>query len=148
MVLKFRLLSNEIKDFIREFELNSSHTFYDFHLAIIDNLQYDKTQISSFFLTNSSWEKEQEFCLIEMSDSKYNYSIPMEKAVLGDYLVQPRQRLIYVFDFFNDRCLFVELISIRNGDSAKAAVCQSKGHAPAQLLFDAGLLTDPGIQDE
>lgn len=147
MVFKFRLLSHEIKDFVRDIEIKGSQTFFDFHKAIQDDLNYDSSQIASFFLTNQMWEKEKEFILFDMSDIPNNNMVAMDLARLRDYVKDPKQRLIYTFDIFNERCLFIELIDTQNElkYSDYPAVVFSKGLAPQQILFgnrDYGSITE------
>jgi hypothetical protein len=137
MVFKFRLLSHEIKDFARDIEIRANQTFYDFHKAIQDDLNFDSSQIASFFLTNQLWEKEKEFILFDISDVPNNATVVMDRARLRDYIKDPKQRLIYIFDFFNERGLFIELVDtqeeVRYSDYP--AVVFSKGIAPQQIQF-------------
>lgn len=147
MVYKFRLLSNEIKDFIRDIEILGNQTFFDFHKAIQDDLNYDSSQIASFFLTNALWEKEQEFILFDMSDVPNNTMIAMDRARLKDFIRDPRQRLLYIFDVFNERSLFIELVD--NQEESRyadyPAVVFSKGSAPQQIRFgnrDLGIIPE------
>jgi len=147
MVFKFRLLSHEIKDFVRDIEIRADQTFYDFHKAIQDDLNYDSSQIASFFVTNQLWEKEKEFILFDMSDVPNNVTVPMDRARLRDYIKDDKQRLIYTFDFFNDRGLFIELVDKQNElqYSDYPAVVFSKGLSPQQILFgnrDYGSIID------
>jgi hypothetical protein len=137
MVFKFRLLSHEIKDFVRDIEIKASQTFYDFHKAIQDDLNYDSSQIASFFQTNQLWEKEKEFILFDISDVPNNSTVVMDRARLRDYVKDPKQRFIYIFDFFNERGLFIELIDTQEEArySDYPAVVFSKGAAPQQILF-------------
>ncbi len=147
MVFKFRLLSHEIKDFVRDIEITAKQTFFDFHKAIQDDLNFDSSQIASFYLTNQLWEKEMEFILFDMSDVPNTALVAMDRARLRDYIKDPKQRLIYVFDIFNERALFIELVDtqeeVRYSDYP--AVVFSKGIAPQQILFgnrDLGTIID------
>ena len=147
MVYKFRLLSHEIKDFIRDIEITGNQTFFDFHMAIQDDLNFDSSLIASFFLTNQLWEKEKEFILFDMSDVPNTDMIAMDRARLRDYIKDPKQRLIYVFDVFNERALFIELADTQEEArySDYPAVVFSKGVAPQQILFgnrDLGTIID------
>jgi hypothetical protein len=137
MVFKFRLLSHEIKDFVRDIEIRANQTFYDFHKAIQDDLNYDSSQIASFFLTDQLWEKKQEFILFDMSDLPNNTTLAMDRARLRDFIKDPKQRLIYIFDIFNERGLFIELMDTQNElkYSDYPSVVFSKGPSPQQILF-------------
>jgi len=147
MVFKFRLLSHEIKDFVRDIEIKAGQTFFDFHKAIQDDLNFDSSQIASFFITNQLWEKEQEFILFDISDVPNASMIAMDRARLRDYVKDPKQRLIYIFDIFNERALFIELVDIQEEVrySDYPAVVFAKGAAPQQIQFgnrDLGTIID------
>jgi len=137
MVYKFRMLSDEVKDFARDIEILGGQTFYDFHKAIQDDLGFDQSQIASFFLTNHQWEKEKEFTLFDMSDGESNAPVPMDKAMLKNYISELKQMMIYVFDFFNERSFFIELTEIQPEApySDYPAVTFSRGNPPQQILF-------------
>ena len=104
MVYKFVVLSDEDESFMREFEFLDSHTLLDFHNMIQDELEFDKSQMASFFMATDNWEKEEEFTLFDMGTG----SSTMEDTILDDIIFRKNQKLLYVFDFFNDRGLFVE----------------------------------------
>ncbi|MZP55569.1 MAG: hypothetical protein GT600_08990, partial [Bacteroidales bacterium] len=104
MVYKFVVLSDEDESFVREFEFLDSHTLMDFHNMIQEELEFDKSQMASFYLATDNWEKEEEFTLFDMGTG----SSTMEVAVLEEIIFRKNQKLLYVFDFFNDRALFVE----------------------------------------
>ena len=144
MVLKFRLISNEQDGFIRDFEILASQTFFQLHMAIQKNLHFDKSQIASFFICTQDWEKEQEITLFELSDEESAKVITMENAVIGDHISQVHDKMIYVFDVFNERLLFIELVEKSKKDSSKHyPLCSfDKGSAPQQLLMDQLFLKD------
>ena len=66
MVYKFVVLSDEDESFVREFEFLDTHTLLDFHNLIQDELEFDKSQLASFFMATDNWEKEEEFTLFDM----------------------------------------------------------------------------------
>lgn len=109
-VYRFRVLSDENDEFYRDFELTSEHTLFDFHKAIQKELNFDPSQMASFFTCDEEWEKLQEFILFEIEDDTESNTIVMDVALLTEFIKAERQRLIYVFDQIEDRQLFVELI--------------------------------------
>ncbi len=133
MVYKFVLLSDEDESFVREFEFLDSHTLMDFHNMIQEELEYDKSQMASFFLATDSWEKEEEFTLFDMGTG----SSTMESAILDEIIFKKNQKLLYVFDFFNDRALFVEYTgeAKENEDRDYPLCTNSKGIPPKQVVF-------------
>jgi hypothetical protein len=133
MVYKFVVLSDEDESFVREFEFLDSHSLLDFHSLIQDELEFDKSQLASFFLATDNWEKEEEFTLFDMGTG----SSTMETAVLDDIIFRKNQKLLYVFDFFNDRSLFIEYTGeAKEIDGREYPVCtNSKGIPPKQIIF-------------
>lgn len=139
MVFKFRLISDEERDFIRDIELLSDQTFYDFHRALTHNLHYDKSQIASFFISNEKWEKLEEITLFDMSEGGMDGKVHvMDKTYLNEFIKIPKQRLLYVFDFFNERLFFIELVDILENKEKHAypRFTLEKGTPPQQLLID------------
>jgi len=133
MVYKFVVLSDEDQSFIREFEFLDTHTLLDFHNMLQDELEYDKSQMASFFIVSDNWEKEEEFTLFDMG----NGSSTMEATVLEDIIFRKNQKLLYLFDFFNNRGLFVEYIGEAEEDARKdlPACTNAKGVPPKQVIF-------------
>jgi len=133
MVYKFVLLSDEDESFVREFEFLDSHTLMDFHNMIQEELEFDKSQMASFFLATDSWEKEEEFTLFDMGTG----SSTMESAILDEIIFKKNQKLLYVFDFFNDRALFVEYTgeAKEKEDREYPLSTNSKGIPPKQVVF-------------
>jgi hypothetical protein len=129
MVYKFVVLSDEDEAFVREFEFLDTHTLMDFHNQIQDELEFDKSQMASFFMATDNWEKEE----FDMGTG----SSTMEVAVLEDIIFRKNQKLLYVFDFFNERSLFVEYTGeVKEIDGREYPSCtNSKGIPPKQVIF-------------
>ena len=133
MVYRFVVLSDEDEAFVREFEFLDNQNLLDFHNALQEELEFDRSQIASFFMATESWEKEEEFTLFDMGAG----SSTMENAVLEEVIFRKNQKLLYVFDFFNDRALFVEYVGeFKEEDDKEYPVCtNSKGLPPKQVTF-------------
>jgi hypothetical protein len=135
MVYKFVVLSNEDESFVREFEFLDNQNLMDFHNLIQDELEFDKSQMASFFLATDNWEKEEEFTLFDMGTG----SSTMEDAIFEDIIFKKNQKLLYVFDFFNERALFVEYTGeIKEIHGREYPICtNSKGVPPKQVVFES-----------
>ncbi len=135
MVYKFVVLSDEDETFIREFDFLDSQTLMDFHNTLQEELEFDRSQIASFYLASDNWEKEEEFTLFDMGAG----SSTMDDAILEDVIFRKNQKLLYVFDFFNDRALFIEYVGEASEEEDKEyPFCSnSKGLAPKQVTFGA-----------
>ena len=57
MVYKFRIISDEVDDFLREIQIDSEASFYDLHEAILKSTGYKDDQMTSFFICDDDWEK-------------------------------------------------------------------------------------------
>ncbi|MBN1184665.1 MAG: hypothetical protein JXB49_20400 [Bacteroidales bacterium] len=139
MIYKFRILSDEVEEFERIFEIPDTSTFFTFHLAIQKELEYDNSQIACFYLSNENWDKIQEFSLFKLTEDSARTIQSMEKSVLKNFISQKKERLIYIFDIFSERMLFMELIDIldNNVNINNATVCTySKGDPPQQIVMD------------
>lgn len=133
MVYKFVVLSDEDESFVREFEFLDTHTLLDFHNMLQDELEFDKSQMASFFMATDNWEKEEEFTLFDMGTG----SSTMDSAVLEDIIFRKNQKLLYIFDFFNERALFVEYTGEgKEIEGHELPACtNSKGVPPKQVIF-------------
>jgi hypothetical protein len=138
MIFKFRLLSSENDDFVRDFDISSGQTFYDLHMAIQKNCSYDPAQIASFFLCNDDWEKETEITLFEIAGEPGKTTLAMDNAAITDYITGLKQKLLYIFDIFNERAFFIELVGMRDDDSSRSypRCTLSEGQPPVQILLE------------
>lgn len=144
MVYKFTILSDEVDNFVRIITIDSEATFFDLHNAILDSVNYEKNQMTTFFLCSENWEKGQEVTLVEMESSSEYDNLVMEDTKLEDLLTDEDQKLLYVFDMMSDRVFFMELSEIIPRKNLDKAVCiSSDGEAPLQIMADEGLNAAP-----
>ena len=108
MVFKFRMLSDENDNFVRDYEAMYDMTLLDFHDFILQSLDYEPC-MASFFTADDRWEKQREFTSVEMDDGSGDAPAAMESVTLGQVIHNRRDRLIYLFDIFGDRAYFLEL---------------------------------------
>ena len=135
MIYKFRLLSDEVEDFRRDIEIDSDATFHELHKAILEATGYNDDQMTSFFLCDDRWEKEQEITLEEMGSRSDEDSWVMRETIIGDMIEEEKQHLLYVFDPLADRVFFIELSKIKYGENLESPRCtKSIGAAPVQTL--------------
>ncbi len=142
MVFRFRMISNEVDGFFRDFEIRDIQNFYDFHKIIQEELDYDTSQLASFFISNKDWEKGMELTLLDMSDpdGQYGNSAAMEDVRLAEFVTKKKQHLLYVYDFFTERMFFLELVEVREDDTDKKyPVCiERRGDPPPQIMIQDG----------
>jgi hypothetical protein len=111
-VYRFRLILEELDDFYRDIEIKSKQTFEDLHNAVQRAIEFDNSQMASFYICNQNWQKGQEITLVDMSDEDNHEVVAMKGAILSDYIEDPRQKIIYVFDFLDMWTFYLELIKV------------------------------------
>jgi predicted metalloprotease with PDZ domain len=133
MVYKFRILSDEVDNFVREIAIDSEASFLDLHNTILESVGYSKDQITSFFTCNEDWEKETEITLIEMDSSPEVDSWIMESTRLSEFVEDEGQKLLYVFDYLTERSFFIEAFQfVPNKNLSQPKCILSEGEAPKQ----------------
>jgi hypothetical protein len=144
------MISGEEKVFLREYEFNANETFLNFHNFIQDDLDFDPHQLASFFLTDEQWNKGLELTLIDMENDAGPAAIPMDSVKVVDLIKNKKERLLYVFDIFSDRCFFLELSDIFEPmvDEIYPRCSTSVGTPPDQLQIDEILLDDILLDEE
>lgn len=133
MIFKFRIVSDEVDNFRREIQIDADATFTDLKNAICDSVNYDKNQMSSFFICDDSWEKEKEITMEDMGSDSSQEVYLMEDSVLSDFIDDEGQRLMFTYDYLTDRSFFIEMKELETGKKLMDPVCSlSIGKAPAQ----------------
>lgn len=150
-VYRFKTTFEDYEDVLRVIEIKSTQTFLDFHLAIQKAIGFDNSQLASFYMSDDQWKKGFEITLESMhsdEDMKDDSFIPvpiMKEARLCDYINDPHQKFVYVFDFLNMWTLFLELTDIMLNENPKLnypAVTKSVGAAPKQHVDKKFTLVD------
>ncbi len=135
MIFRFRIVSDEVSNFKREIEIDGTATFLDLKNAICESVGYDKNQMCSFFLCSDDWEKQKEITMEDMYTDDDQEVWLMDECELSDYLEEEGQKILFVFDYMTDRCMFMELKSIVTGKILKDPVCTlALGKAPQQTV--------------
>ncbi len=134
MIFHFQIISQESKNFRLEVELADNHSFFDFHTIIQKSLGYESHQLASFFISDKKWLKLKEISMLDLGINGAAYFI-MQKTKLQDLIHSTDQKLVYTFDFLNDRSLFIELTEIIMEKNLKEPLVNSKtGDIPVQVL--------------
>lgn len=150
MIFKFRMLSDEAEDFIRDYEVSYDMNLADFHKYLRDSVAYDPADMASIFLSDSEWEKLREFTSVDMGMDGVDIDpeddilppAPMESVVLGQIIHEKFDRLIYVFDILAERQFFIELLEAKFVEEGVAypRIVLEEGEPPLQ--FKAGEVAD------
>lgn len=144
MVFRFRMLSDENDFFIREYEVPGEWNLARFNDFICEDMRFDSGGITSFFTSNALWEKEREFTRLDMSapgpEDDHEVPVPMEKIYLTEVVRRNHDRLIFVFDVFGDRCMFIELVEAKKPKDGAGYPCitLSRADPPNQYRASDG----------
>jgi hypothetical protein len=147
-IYRFKVLFEDQDGFYREFELQSDQTFLDFHLAIVANLKLDPGMLSSFFTCNDHFRKKQEISLVDMdqepTDGTGKPVLIMEECRLNDFIDDPHQKLLYVYDYLNYWTFYIELLRILPADKDKQYphLHRAAGEVPRELTATPGAMPE------
>ena len=148
--------------FSRDIELGVDQTFLDFYNIITDNLSLDKTVPSSFYLSDYRFRKKKEIIQpgqdeeLEASSNEESgeettmkeRKLSMDKCPLNEFIDDPHQRFLFVYDLGKGWTFYIELSKIvsRDKKAAYPRVVNSLGGVPVEISRKPRPL--PGIEDE
>jgi len=159
---RFRILSDEAEDFVRDIEILASRSFLDLHDYLVKLLEFNSAELASFSICNSRWYKQCEITLIDMDFGKDDMDDPddedqvkkaklktvlMADSRLNMFMEDPHQRIMYEYDYMNPQVFFIELMKIIPADeSVVYPVCiKSEGILPRKRK--PGLVNDALLDD-
>ncbi len=145
-VYRFRVAFEDYDDVVRDIEIRTTQTFEDLHRAIQQHVGFDGSKPSSFFMSDDNWKKGKEITNRTVSENEK--VADMSTAKLINFIVDPHQKIYYVFDLPNHWTFHVELVKIvmhpEDGVSYPRCI-KSLGEAPKQY---GGVITGPPPQPE
>ena len=152
MIFNFKLVSDEVDHFKREIQIDASSTFLDLKKAICNSVGYDNNKLSSFVLCDDNWEKEKEITSEDMGTEPDQEIWLMDESVLGDFIEDEGQKMLFVFDYITERAFFMEMNRMITGKTRMGPVVSlSVGQAPAEFLeediFDNKADTKSAVPD-
>lgn len=135
MIFRIKFISEEVDGFVREITIDSEATFLTLNKAILDSCGYPDDQMTSFYVCNDDWERGQQITREDMGVGSADEDIyVMESTTLSEFIEDEGQHLSFVFDPFEDRCFYLDVVEAIPGKSqAEPAVVRSKGKAPKQI---------------
>src|ERR1035438_633485 len=144
---KFRVTFEEYDDVQRDIEIRSTQNFEDLHKSILEAILFDNKHNASFYLSDDYWIKGQEITLNNDSDRDV---LLMSKSRLCDVIIDPHQKIYYVYDFDKNWTFFIELIKIIVNEDKTATYprCVKAGlGAPKQYGHNNDMLRDASDLD-
>ena len=152
-IYRFKIKFEDQDDFSREFELRSDQTFKDFFFAIAGNLNLDQNTLSSFYICDHKFRKREEISLVDMNPETFEESrrrvLVMRDCRLNDYIDDPHQKLLLVYDYLNYWSFYIELIRIVPADPMQTypRLFRSEGEIPRELISKVTDDFGPGEED-
>lgn len=135
--LKFRILldSEKNEEIFRDILIRDTDNFESLFRAIIDAFKFNGNQMASFYVSNDEWDKGHEISLMDMSyDDDSVDSLPgvMKEAQIKDFLEEPDQKFILVYDFIKMWIFLVELIGFDKSEPETPELLLSIGNPPLE----------------
>jgi hypothetical protein len=132
-IYRFRVSFENYEDVYREIDIRSDQTFEDFFYAIQQSIGFDHQHDASFYISNDQWKLGQ---LISSVPGKKD-AIPLNKAVMHDWINDPHQKIYYTYDEKSDWSFYIELVRIMMKEDLRLtypACVKVSGDSPAQYL--------------
>ncbi len=143
MIYHFQISSPESQNFRLEVKLSDNNSFFDFHSIIQKSLGFESHQLASFFVSDRKWMKLIEISMLDLGINGAAFYI-MQKTKLSDLIKSKEQKLLYTFDFLNDRSFFIELTGIiMEKNLNEPLVTLKQGDAPVQVLGEENVDQEP-----
>lgn len=134
MLYRIRAVSDEVDDFRRDILIDSESTFLDLRNILCQSCDFETDQMSSFFICDEKWEKEKEITLEDMGADMMKDIYLMSDTHLSELIEDVGQKLLFTFDYFGDRSLFLQVKDEEFGrDLDKPECIDSRGEAPLQF---------------
>ncbi len=134
-IYRFRVEIEDHDDAYREIDLKSTQTFEDLYFSILKAFSFDVKHEASFFFSDDLWHQLEEVAFKNINFDVNSNAEPMLGAKLADYIEDPHQRFIFVYDFEANWVFLIELSSIESDYNSSAGfpvIFKSVGEAPKQ----------------
>ena len=69
MIYRFKIVSEETDKFRREIEIDPEESFMALRNAILDSVGYTKDEISTFFICDDDWKRQDEVAIEDFGSS-------------------------------------------------------------------------------
>jgi hypothetical protein len=157
-VYRFRIVFEDHEDVVREIDILGKQSYEDFHRAIQESIGFDNMKDASFFMSDDLWKKGLELALTPPATDDDDDDYPsakkkkdirqMSKCRIADFIDDPHQRMVYVYDPKEKWTLLVELSKIVPDDpkARYPKTAKSEGAAPKQ--YKVAVIPPPLDDDE
>lgn len=142
---RFRVTFEDYDDISRDIEIRSTQTFEELHHAIHNAIGFDASKAASFFLSDDNWKKGREVTTRDLEDAETEKAVSVRNSRLCDFIVDPHQKIYYIFDPASPWSFRIELVKIMREEETGAIYprcIKSHGEAPKQYTA-ANIATIP-----
>lgn len=154
--LKFRVLldSDKNEEVFRDIIIANDADFENFYHAIMESFGFKGDQMASFYVSNDSWDKGHELSLLDLSyddDAIDEPASVMKQAQIQDFIQDPDQRFILVYDFMRMWIFLIELIAYEKETPVVPLLALAIGTAPTEqsrALLDENLFGDDELGNQ
>lgn len=145
IIFRFRMLTDENDNFVRDYEVQSDMTLTQFHEFIAETLEYEEAMVS-FHTADGRWEKIEEFTMMDMGDDGPRL---MDSVRLDEIMTHIGDRLVYNFDMMQNRAYYLELMVAERANEEFSYPRELFAHGTAPDQYDPDLsVNDGSIFDE
>lgn len=149
-IYKFRVVIDTEEDVFRDIEINTDDNFRSFHEAILSAFDFEEGEMASFYMSNDQWERGTEITLMDMEMPEEDKEMAqsgikaMSTTLLHDFVREPDDKIIYVYDFLRMWCFYIELVEARKArpSTIYPRVALKYGESPDQLSKEVDLFDD------
>lgn len=154
--LKFRVLLDSEKDeeIFRDILISDTDNFESFYKAIMNSFRFQGEEMASFYVSNDSWDKGHEINLMDMTygdDDMDALPNVMKDAIIKDFLEEPDQKFILVYDFMRMWIFLIELIGYEKQGPETPQMLLAVGMAPpedSRSGENINMMGDEGEEDD
>ena len=152
MVFKFKIISDQVGDFVLHINADANHTFLQLHKAIQLACRFDQSELATFFMADEEWDKILEIPMHTKGVASKLALRSMKEDKLGELLKEQDLNLIYVFDIRNQKSLYLRIKEIEPEKQLRAPLLVQKiGNTPMQHSFDeddSDLVSDQDLANQ
>lgn len=148
-IYRFRVEIEDYEGIYREIEVKTTQTFEDLHYAVLRAFSFDLKHPSSFFYSDDLWHMEDEIAFKDMMYTMTSNALPANKTRISDYVDDPHQRFIFVYQSEEGWAFLIELVDIDTNDGGRGslpATVKSVGEAPKQ--YNTKIVVKPAMEKE
>ena len=133
--IKFRVLldTSQKEEVFCDILLSIDDHFESFLNAIIQAYEFKGDQMSSFYVSNETWDKGEEISLMDVSfgETEAQQKI-MSSTSIREMIEEPSQKFILVYDFLKMWIFLIECIGVQEETPEKPTLVLSVGKKPKE----------------